>query len=244
MPEESRCERGWAMEWLKRSGKLFWDSLGNIALLVGWIGVSTLTGYAAKASGILMQYAPFSWVAIGIGGGLFAGIAYLVWAMARNVMLVLRMRREQVRRADTIDPMDSIFQNKRIYITDLVNPYDQVVANKKFISCELIGPANIIPLVGAGKFTGNNLNYCDSVEIREGADPNNAILLFNCDFENCKFFKTTFLFQEKFREQADKIITNMNWLTAIEEPVLALEDKPNAETGIGARFRRLIRGDD
>ena len=50
------------MEWLKKAGKFVWDSAGNIAMFVGWIGVSTLTGLAAKGAGIMVQYAPFSWV--------------------------------------------------------------------------------------------------------------------------------------------------------------------------------------
>lgn len=138
------------------------------------------------------------------------------------------------------DPMETIFQNKRIMVTDLVNPYDQIVLGKKFINCEIIGPANLLVIFSNAKFMRNNFADSDAVEIRDNAIPQNAIAFANCDFEGCRFFKVSMLFQSSSRKAADQLISNLNWLTEVEEPMLALTD----ETPEGKRktFWQRLKG--
>lgn len=111
--------------------------------------------------------------------------------------------------------------------------------NKKFINCEIIGPANIFIVFANAKFTGNGLEFSDAVEIRDNAIPNNAVAFANCDFEKCRFFKVTMLFQTQARKEADKLITNLHWLTEIEEPSLELEENSTEKKGFKNFFRRL-----
>lgn len=214
-----------------------WSSFGNIVTIAGWIFTSALLAWATKVTGVFVQYQPLSWVVAGFVGALVGGLAILLVGFGQALSIQAKARRLMIREGDAIDPMQTIFQNKRIRISDLVNPFEQVVTKKKFINCELIGPANLIPLIGGGKFASNNFTNSDSVEIREGAIPQNAILLLDCDFESCRFYKVTLLFFRSFREGADTMITNMNWLTGpdIAKPEQQVDI---TDTSVAGRIKR------
>lgn len=224
------------MGYFKRFGAWLWDSLGNLAMIAGWVGAATLLAWATRVAGVMSQYAPFSWVFAGfVGAVLWSGV-YVLYGLGKNLRLRAKWASDRMRDGDRIDPMESIFQNKRININDLVNPYNQVVIGKKFINCELIGPANLLIIFKNAKFHGNHFDQSDAVEIGDDAVPQNAIGFFGCDFEGCRFFKVSMLFQQSSRTGADLLIADLHWVTP-ERKALQIEDKSDGSK----RRKRSVR---
>jgi hypothetical protein len=221
-------------------GQWCWDKISPL-VLPGIMAV--VIGFLASGVHWVNQFGHFGWAVAALGAFFVSSAALALLAKAKMWRTMAKDRTRLSSDSSPFDPMDDIFQNKRIKITDLVNPYDQVVMNKKFINCELIGPANIFIVFTNAKFANNNFDKSDAVEIRDNALPMNAIAFGNCDFEKCRFFKVTMLFQTSSRKFADTIISNMNWLTQIEEPLLALENKAEARRGFKGFLRRATGAD-
>ncbi|QGY80817.1 hypothetical protein [Sphingorhabdus lacus] len=196
----------------------FWTALpaGAVALM---------SGYLSSGVSWIAALGPFGVFSAGLMGFFLSSLGLAAITKNRLWRLQVDTAKRLIGESSPFDPMESIFVDKRIKIADLINPYDQIIIGKKFINCELIGPANIIPMLGNGKFTGNRFDQSDSVEIRNDAKPSNAIGFVDCDIENCRFFRVTIFWQQGARKIADEIITSQNWLTVMEDSQLALEDR-------------------
>jgi hypothetical protein len=204
------------MDRIRRIGKWLWDSLGNIAVLGAWMVSFALPAWAAKAAGFMLQYQPFSWVAVGFAGMLTTALIYAVVGWGRNLWVTASIRNRFYRQTDRFNPMDTIFQRQRIAIADLANPMEQIIRNKKFIDCEMIGPANILMLLsapGTGKLIGNTFNKFDAVVISNDAAPQSAMAFVDCDFERCSFYNVVLLIQERNADEANGAIDTMHWIT-------------------------------
>jgi len=59
-------------------------------------------------------------------------------------MIETSIRRMFYQSKDRIDPMQSVFERKRILITDLLPPIGRSIVGKSFTDCEIVGPANVV----------------------------------------------------------------------------------------------------
>ena len=224
-PQRSRNEAGCDYGVSTKAGRWFWASLGNLAIIVGWIASFALPAWAVAATETIFANQPLSWVVAGFLGVLSAAVITLVAGAGRNLWVTAGVRNRFYRQNDRFNPMESVFQQQRIAIADLVNPLEQVVKNKKFIGCEIVGPANIVPFLntrGSSRFSGNNFAMCDVIEIGEGVVPQNAIGFVDCDFEDCQFYKVNLLFQSQAVSLADSMIKDLQWITPREPKLLTL----------------------
>lgn len=208
-------------------------------LPAGLVGV--VFGFLSQGVEWISQFGLFGWLSAGICAFAITGFGFATVARAQLWRVESKGRTQLSGESSPLDPMEPIFRNKRIKIIDLINPYDQVVLNKKFIDCEIIGPANILIMFNRSKFHNNNFERSDSIEIRDDAIPQNATNIVECDFEGCRFFKVSMLFQSSSRKAADELITSQNWLTFVDEPKLFIEDQSNERSRLSAFFRRTTK---
>ncbi|WP_176597345.1 MULTISPECIES: hypothetical protein [Sphingobium] len=222
-----------------------WSSrVANIWTFAGAVVPGTIAafviGSASKSIGWISHLGAFGVLSSALIAFFLTTVSISLMSRASLWRVEARNRSRLSGDSSPFDPMQTIFQNKRIKVTDLVNPYDQVVLNKKFINCEIIGPANIFVVFNNAKFLRNHFDHADAIEIRDDAIPQNAIGFAGCDFEQCRFFKVSMLFQANSRKAADQIIANLNWLTDIEPAVPALEDQSGSENSLRRFFRKVV----
>ena len=84
--------------------------------LVGTSLVSAITAWAAAATELLHPYAPLSWVAAGLVGGLIFVVLVWVGVAIRNAMISGNVRRRFYETGSRINPLEKIFENRRINI--------------------------------------------------------------------------------------------------------------------------------
>lgn len=224
-------------KWLNRLATA-WTFIGPI--VPGTLAAIVIGG-ASKGVAWIAQYGAFGIFVSGLSAFALTSVSIALISRGKlwRVEAANRSRLSGV--SSPFDPMQPIFQNKRIKLTDLINPYDQVVLDKKFINCELIGPANILIIFSGAKFISNNFDQSDAVEIRDNAVPQNAIAFARCDFEKCRFFKVSMLFQTNSRQAADQLITDLNWLTAVDGPELKLISETGEKNSVRKFFDRFKR---
>jgi hypothetical protein len=111
---------------------------------------------------------------------------------------------------ELINPLDTTFEKKRIFLNDFVLPSHTFIENKNFIDCDLIGPANVY-------FPANNqaapirLPVIDAVWLSAEARFTNGFIFYNCLFRNCSFQRITmFASIENYESWKDN--PNINWI--------------------------------
>ena len=86
------------------------------------------------------------------------------------------------------------------------------ISGKKFINCEIIGPGSVVLNLRSSdarpwpEFRNNTFHDVDMIQIKDGANSNNAIYFWDCDFDGCNFYQMNLLF---YRRGAN----NWNWIT-------------------------------
>lgn len=225
-----------------------WLSLGQWAVK-GFIAVSAVAipAWAAKAANILSAYAPFSWVAIGIGSAAVLAGAYALWGWGRQRHRRASYDKRMLQRGGYVDPLEKTFERKRIYLNEFVLPSHPLVEDKTFIDCEIIGPANVLLELG------NNIDqvrypFCDTVLMHEEARPNNGYIFRNCTFRGCSLQRITFLVPV-VQYQMTRGVNWLNWITphpdGVNQILLPIESNATAEEGVeGVVARGGERVDD
>ncbi len=200
-----------------------WNSLGNITLLVGWIGSFVLTTWAASLAKFLVRFAPLSYIGAGLIGSLILAFGYYVVSHARARWVRTKYDNVMMQRGGLVDPMMKIFERKRIYLSEFALPSHPVIEGKTFIDCEIIGPANIL-----FEF-GNNVNdqkipRCDAVVIAANRSFYNGFQFRNCTLRGCSLQRITlFITEDEFPKVQS--VDWLNWITYAppsDEPYLDL----------------------
>lgn len=221
----------------KRLGLLhfFAANLDTVAVVLKYLLPASLTGalvgWATWLAGLFQQYAPASWVIAGVLGALVGALIMLVAALARERMQLVKFR-NGVFSAHQINPLDVMFNSRRIRLVDLAPPLGPYIIGKTFIDCEIIGPANIM-------FTGCHFQQSggevvDGIVIKAPLQPSNGFAFKNCTFTRCKFYLMTFMVVESDYPFFLANHTGLNWITERpDQPQLpiALDAQPtNSET--------------
>lgn len=174
------------LEWRWSLGAFIWGALFPAGSFV-------LPLWAARATNVLAEYAPLSWVAIGFMG-LF-GYAGCVALYGIGQRYNVRARYDAKFMAETggVDPLSKVFEGKRIFLNDFVLPSNPFVDGKSFVDCEIVGPANIY-LAMNNDIRDVKPNRVDAVAL-SGTNPFfNGFTFRSCTFRNCTFHRVTLFF--------------------------------------------------
>ncbi len=207
--------------------KLCLDNWGTIAQAFTLMGAFGIGALAAKATALLSVYAPLSWVACGFLAALLTALAFAAYARARLWITDRGIRESFYKSAERVNPMDDLFRKQRIAVADLVSPFDSKIENKTFIECEIIGPANILfneESPGEVQLAGSYFGLSETMMIRDEAQLYNAVVVENCHFTRCKFWKCTLIFREQAYRVANQRIEHMNWVTVTPDHPAATPD--------------------
>lgn len=147
--------------------------------------------YAAAASDILSNYAPFSWLAMGFVFALVAALVMMLhskWAFYRSASeanLIIASAPKSV------NPLASNFDTQRINIIDFFSPFNAHHVGKTFNNCDIVGPAVIA--LNACFISGMKPEFtnCNYVQIKHGRPLHlqSVVIFQGCTFINCCFYQ-------------------------------------------------------
>jgi hypothetical protein len=218
--------------------KLEWQwSLANLVWGLGALASVGLPAWAVKTMSWFSAFAPLSWVSAGLMGFLLFCFGFYVYSVARGRVVRARYDVRALEKGGNANPMEKVFERKRIFINEFALPSGTFITDKTFVNCEIIGPANIY-LVAGNSVNDTILPNCDAVAIEHSVQPFNSYGFISCTFRNCSFQRITFLISEK--EYAN--FNHLPWLQWIagapkptpEEPALIEQGIPNAELEAGS----------
>lgn len=185
-------------------------NLWNLIVGSGLVASFALPAWAAHASEIFKEYAPFSWVVAGFCGALLWVIVAFIYAWGSRIRVRAVYDAKLLEKGSIINPLEMIFERKRISLDDFVLPSWTFIDGKTFVDCDLIGPANMYFL------TLNMANpirppKVDAVWLAPSAKFNNGFIFNNCIFRNCSFQRITlFASVENYHLWKDNL--NLNWI--------------------------------
>ena len=171
----------------------------------GWPVIGAFTaGYSAYLTEPFQNLAPWSWVMAAIVGGIgVQGLLLLRSSMNERKEHANRIRNLQKPKGQ-INPMDDLFERKKIYISDLSPSYGHEVRGKTFLDCELVGPGVILFV---DRITADTCGFvnCDFVRLKRGKLMVQNVLGFDhCVFRRCTFVGFTILSQQEMIEMFEK----------------------------------------
>ena len=109
-----------------------------------------------------------------------------------------------------VNPLDDVFDRKRVDINIFASPFVDAVEDKTFTNCEFFGPA-VITFHNCS--VGSIFRWCDFVKMPPGPVQAQNILIFkDCTFNNCKFIRITLLIQGEMVEPFEQSVDNIRWL--------------------------------
>ena len=124
-------------------GQWCWDRItNNWATLVALLGGAGMS-YLAAVSTWLRPYAPLSWGIVGLVACLLIAVFFWLLARGRQMWVTTSINKSYRDSHHSVDPMQLVFQGKRIDINDLILPFHRVVKGKTFVDCDIYGPANV-----------------------------------------------------------------------------------------------------
>ena len=196
------------------------DRLASHATLWPWLfggsAMSAIAGWATYATELFSPYAPFSWVAAAFLGGIIFAVIYAAWARSKLWIVDSKVKQDFYKSSDRINPLDSIFRERRINISDLVSPIEPHIRGKTFIDCELIGPANIMlgaTAPGKGSMNGVVFYACDACKVKENIIIANGIMFEDCVFIRGRIFRVTLFIPESGYDLTRKAMPGLSWIT-------------------------------
>lgn len=188
------------------------------------MGSFAIPAWAASATDMFAQYAPFSWVAAGFCGLFLTALIYAISALAYGRIVKSRYNQLLFSKSGFVDPMSKTFESKRIFLSEFCLPSEQHIEGKVFIGCDIVGPANII-LRNNNQLADPHLPICDAVLVRPDRNILNGIIIDSCTFRHCSFKRVTIVVPANAFHQFEHLDW-LNWLN------LADPQTPNeAEAG-------------
>lgn len=182
------------LRWLFGKVASHWDLVTWAAGFVWTFIGGAVSGWAARAAGILSQYAPFSWVAAGLVGAFFAAIIFWILMRSYYWLMYARWTRLWSSPGEGVNPLDDNFIRRRIQINDFVSPVHSIVDGKTFDHCELIGPTLV--LLQNANFINCQFGDCNFVVVKDNWPVFNATIFKDTNMIICKIYRMTFLITE------------------------------------------------
>jgi hypothetical protein len=181
-----------------------------------------IPAWATHASAWLASYGPIGWVAAGFAGLCIFVILAWVCVITYGKIQLSSLNRRLLSRADAVNPLDTHFHRKRIFLQSFLAPSGDPVEGKTFSQCEIVGPLNIIPfgcLITKSLYVSSDYIMVSNDAINLGTIRNGHVFR-NCQFTECKFYFVSFLISEAAFELFDRA-GGCNWITHI--PVRQLD---------------------
>jgi hypothetical protein len=172
----------------------FWKVLEWADHVMHWgpyvIGVAAsagAAGWAAQATDVLSQYAPFSWVFSGLVGAVLFMVVCWLWASVRLKLATRAYASIAASVPHSINPLRPHFETERIAIVDFFSIFFQINANKHFKDCEIHGPGSIVIISGHNAIDQCKFLGCDLVAFKGGP------ICTASRFSDATFYKCTFV---------------------------------------------------
>jgi hypothetical protein len=178
-------------------------------IVLGTLGVGSISGWAAWATSALSAYSPLSWLGSGLLGVLVSAAVYWLWTSANLRSEQSKNAEEMRERAKWVNPLENSFTKQRIDIDVFKRPAPESTTGKTFIDCEIYGPANVL-LNGYTGLQGVHLGFCDFVKVKTNHPIYNGISLNDTTFRNCKIYYVTFYIPDYL---VNSIPAGANWIT-------------------------------
>jgi hypothetical protein len=226
------------IDWILSQIESKW-SLWNLVLGTGLAASFGLPAWAVHSASIFAEYSPLSWVVSGFIGVFVAVIAYLIYAFASKLRVTAQYNAMFLEKGILINPLETIFERKRILLNDFVLPSHTLIENKTFVDCDLIGPANIYFL------TSNNVSpirqpIIDAVWLSPKASFRNGFVFSNCVFRNCSFQRIT-MFASVENYLLWKNHPSINWIS-IPPSQLDIEERNKIVSQEGPKKEEVTSG--
>jgi len=122
------------------------ESRWSLWLLIKASGVLAsfaVPAWAVRSMEVFKAYAPLSWVMAGFVGLVLSSLIYAVFNWGWRVRIRARYDAKYLSSGLRINPLDRIFEGKRIFLNEFALPSHTIIEGKTFVDCEIIGPANI-----------------------------------------------------------------------------------------------------
>lgn len=173
--------------WLGRTAGV-WTFFAPLA--PGTLG-GLVTATLSQSVAWINQWGWFGWWCAFILGGLLIQIILTLYSLFKLQIVKSRAIFKWSQTVDSIDPMQSIFENKRIRFRDLAHPFTNRIEKKTFKDCELFGQENIIFL--RNTISEVNFRNCDFVILKDDLSIKNVIAIKNShiiggEIWNCVIF--------------------------------------------------------
>lgn len=100
--------------------------------------------WLSSISGILKDYAPFSWFAVGFAFAFLAILMLLFLGKWQELRSKATINKALAQEPKTINPLADSFEKTRIKASDFFSPFGEAYRVKTFRDCEFVGPAAIL----------------------------------------------------------------------------------------------------
>jgi hypothetical protein len=146
--------------------------------------------WATWTLGLFSDYAPLSWIVAGFCGMIIWAVVRVLLSWAYRVRVQAKYNERFIEHGGNYNPLDLIFEKKRIYLNDFALPSHPLIEGKTFVDCDIIGPANIYWHFGNQAFP-IRAPIIDAICLDPEAKFNNGFIFQNCIFRNCSFQRIT-----------------------------------------------------
>lgn len=212
--------------------KWLWDSSGNMLTVVGWL---VSIGFFPTLLSLTREASPLAYGIASVVGMLAFAAFRLIWNGARVLKANAKARERLSSGSSVFDPMETVFQNKRLFLRDLVPPGRRAIKGRKFINCEIIGPGSLVVSLRTDDtkpyppFQENIFWDVDMIQVEPGKLSNNAVYFPDCGFEGCHFYNLNLHFYERMTEEWYWITPDFKQPRLIEGPAEEPNDDDEAK---------------
>jgi hypothetical protein len=168
-----------------------------IPILIGLVGVWGVGFWTASITNWLNRYGPAGWVLFGLIIVVLCILILFIIGLLSITIMKFILYRNRATNTSAINPIDSVFENKRINLLELSDPVTRTIIGKTFIGCQLVGNSSIF--FNDTHFNDGFQTYgCDFISIDgqpgEKLEPNNLVIVNHCIFRKCTFYELVMIF--------------------------------------------------
>lgn len=111
------------------------SKLSLFGIILAALGSFALPAWTFRATGIFSEYAPFSWMAVGIVGMILIAASVALFGFGVSRVVKSKYDAKFMQETGGVDPLARVFEGKRIYLNDFVLPSQPQVIGKTFVDC-------------------------------------------------------------------------------------------------------------
>lgn len=172
----------------------FVDYLLRILVWLGILGGGGMTAVSIYTSQLYNDYGYAALVAGFLLGSLILAAAAALAASAYRRFKEGQLYRALAQKQSGFNPKSDNYSDEVFNVADMFHPMSHVLDQKTFHNCDFIGPGVIlfdghINLVGGGDF----VECGDLIFAPGGTAVTSVLVLRNCTFRNCRFFRVGLL---------------------------------------------------